>query len=122
MQAQRYDFPVDQGSDFELAITYTETDGSVINLTENNYVVRMTIREDVEDTTAASTLSSTTGNIILATTSPNIYITLPFSQTKDFTFDNAFYDIEVSREVAGSAITADKIMRGKIKLVREITR
>ena len=49
MISQRHDIDIDQGADFELAVTYTETDGTVMDLTTNNYTATFTIKEDIAE-------------------------------------------------------------------------
>ena len=121
MISQRYDIHMDQGADFELAITYTESDGSVIDLTSDNYAATLTIKEDVSDTSSLWAGTSADGNITLASTAPNLSVLIPYGTTEDFTFNKAVYDIELSKQVAGQALTKDRLIKGKVKLIKEVT-
>jgi len=121
MLAQRYDFQIDQGADFSMAVAYTDSSDSAYDLTESNYAAVLTIRENVEDTTALATLSSSDGEIVLTSTAPNITINIPYSTTASLDFDTAFYDLELTTN-SGHVLTTDKILRGKVKLIKEITR
>ena len=113
---------MDQGADFELAITYRESDGSTIDLAANNYAATFTIREDIADTTALYSGTSAAGNITLASTEPNLIVLIPYSTTSGFTFDSAHYDIELQRSSVGGNLTVDRLIRGKINLIKEVTR
>lgn len=121
MLAQRYDFQIDQGADFSMAVTYTDSNNSVFDLTVNNYIATLTIRENVEDTSAIATLTSSSGQILLASDAPNITVNIPYATTTAFDFDTAFYDLELTTNATGT-LTVDKILRGKVKLIKEITR
>ena len=63
-------------------------------------------------------LTSANGRMTLAQSDPNITLTLSATETTSLDFDNAVYDLEVV--ASGGEVT--KIIRGNVKLIREITK
>ena len=122
MISQRHDLSMDQGADFELAVTYRDSDGLPIDLTANNYAATFTIKEDIADDAALYSGTSAAGNITLASTEPNLVLLIPYSSTSGFSFDSAHYDIELQRASVGDTLAVDRLLRGKINLLKEVTR
>lgn len=115
MSAGRYDIEIEQGSTFSLDITYQDTNNAVLDLS-SGYTSAMQIRESAGSDT--SVLSLTSGvEITLGSTGPNIQVVVGPSVTASLDFDHAFYDLELIQ--AGST---EKIIKGSVKLIREITK
>lgn len=127
MAAGRYDFQIEQGSDFELFITYKDTDGNNINM--NQYgLIRMQVRENTEGPPLLELRSDSPANpesyvapeslIRLGNSDPNLRIFVENSITESLNFDVAFYDLEL----VGQSGSVTKILRGSVKLIKEFTK
>ena len=78
----------------------------------------MQIRESSESSSSLIDLTTANGRITLAQSDPNITLTLSATETAALDFDHAKYDLEVL--ASGGEVT--KILRGNVKLIREITK
>ena len=78
----------------------------------------MKIKDSTESTDAYITLNTGNGRIALAQTDPNISLSLSGTETGSLDFDHAVYDLEI---VAGTG-EVTKIIRGVVKLIREVTK
>jgi len=123
MAAGIYNFTIEQGSTLVKQFTYKDTAGTVVNL--DGYAVRMQIRDTIGASTFISsfTTASNEGLVVMKTVSSSnsgtIQLTIKASQTKDYSFDTAVYDIEI--EHTGSQ-TVTRLLQGTIKLSPEVTR
>ena len=119
MSAALYDLEIEQGSTFSIDITY-QNDSVTVDL--NGYSARLHIREDYSGTLIDSLTSSGSdseivlGNGTTPITPPNIRITIPASETAKYTFDEAVYDLEIEHFAV-----VTKLLRGTIKLIKEVT-
>jgi len=109
-----FDFTIYQGSTYKQ--TFLFDDG--IDLSNYN-IVRMNIRKSPSSDILFD--STATGNETTLTISGNaIILNLPAETTEDFDFDTAGYDIEIVKTASPHEV--DKVLGGKITLVREYTR
>lgn len=128
MAAGKYSFVIEQGSTVDFEIQYRDADSIPINLT--GYSGKMQIRSDFADSNPITyaTLNSTpsgdgtglnfngsNGTLPLSSGSIGIYISAASSSA--FTFDTAYYDLELT---SGSFVT--RILEGRVKLSKEVTR
>ena len=141
MAAGKYDITIEQGSTFELSITYKNPSGIAFDMlsTVNGYTVRTKIKDssdgsDILSVTAvyntadtpASNFNSNTSVIQLDGTgigqntnkSPNIRLVIPPVVTDSFSFERGVYDIEVEN----SSGSVERILEGRVKLSKAITR
>ena len=117
MSAGYYDIEIEQGADFTLAVHYTDSAGTTIDL--STYVSSsMQVRESTESTSSLIDLTTANGRIALAQGDPNITLTLSATETASLDFDHAKYDLEV----VSSGNEVSKILRGNVKLIREVTK
>jgi hypothetical protein len=132
MAAGRYSFIIDQGSTVDFRIEYRDSSNNPVDLT--NYQSRMQIRPSKESSTIICTLSSSistdgtglnmtpfSASAQLPKTSGSIGIVISAASSSAFSFSEAYYDLEI---LSGSAPTTfvNRILEGKIKLSREVTR
>ena len=132
MSAGKYSFTIEQGSTVDFRIEYKDSNSNPIDLT--NYQARMQIRSTKESTSLICNLSSsldadgtglvmtpTSASLVLPKTSGSIGIYISAASSSLFTFSEAVYDLEiVSGSGAGQAVT--RILEGKVKLSKEVTR
>ena len=115
MAAGRYDITIEQGATFSLPISYKDSTGSVVDLSDpDEYTSRMMIKESAGGTTIKS-LTNGSG-MTLAASGNNIVVDISATDTASMDFDNAVDDLEI---VSGSTVT--RVLEGKVKLSREIT-
>lgn len=126
-----YTFTVKQGKTFNRRIVYL-LDGQPFNLTD--YEARMQIRPNFGHATVYCTLSSSmtadgtglnmtpvSSSLVLPRTSGSIGISISAYSSSLFTWTEGYYDLEI---YSGSGITQTvyEILRGKIKVLPEITK
>jgi hypothetical protein len=130
MAAGKYNFNIEQGTTVDFEIAYTDSGSNPIDLTD--YTARMQIRPLIGSSTVYITLSSSlsdcgTGlnmsgsNGVTPPTSGTIGVYISAASSSLFNFNNAYYDLEI---VSGSGNCAyvTRILEGKIKLSKEITK
>ena len=124
MAAGNYSFTIEQGTTFTRIFKYKDEDGNPVDLT--GYDVRMQIRSTYDSATLAS-LTSGSGDFVLSvppdaaegvTDKNQIKLTISASHTAAYTFDQALYDIELE---SGTGVVT-RLLQGKIKLSREVTK
>jgi len=131
MAAGQYTFIIEQGSTVDFRIDYKDSNGNPVDLTD--YQSRMQIRNQKRGTTLYASLSSSltpcgtglnmtpvSGSVTLPKSSGSIGVYISAASSSQFTFDQAYYDIEI---VSGSGVCAyvNRILEGKIKLSKEVT-
>ncbi len=131
MAAGQYTFIIEQGSTVDFRIDYKDSNGNPVDLTD--YQSRMQIRNQKRGTTLYASLSSSltpcgtglnmtpvSGSVTLPKSSGSIGVYISAASSSQFTFDQAYYDIEI---VSGSGVCAyvSRILEGKIKLSKEVT-
>lgn len=121
MSAGIYDITIDQGSDFKLTLVIKDGDNPR-NLT--GYTARGHLRTSMDTATyfpfdfTDSTYDSN-GTLIMK---------LPFNapdnhgHTGHLTDGNYFYDVEIYKGSEGSETEVERILQGKAKVTREVTR
>jgi hypothetical protein len=128
MAAGKYNFTIEQGATTKFEVQYNDDDGTPIDLT--SYQGRMQIRSDYADfdSTLYATLSSSlavdgTGLNLRGIdgskelTSGSIGVIISSAITETFDFDEGVYDLEL---VTGTNVT--RLLQGKVKISREVTR
>jgi hypothetical protein len=126
MAAGRYSFVLEQGATFNIQLDWTDGNGDPIDLT--GYHARMQLRPTVESSDVILSLSSSldvsgsgiflrgsTNDLPLTSGSIGIYIAADTSQNLDF--NEAYYDLEI---VSGATVT--RLVEGKVKLSKNVTR
>jgi len=132
MSAGKYSFTIEQGSTVDFRIEYKDSNSNPIDLTD--YQARMQIRSTKESTSLICNLSSSldvdgtglimtpaSASLTLPKTSGSIGIYISAASSSLFSFSEAVYDLEiVSGSGSGQAVT--RVLEGKIKLSKEVTR
>ena len=133
MAAGNYTFTIEQGATTDFEIQYKDSGSNAINLA--GQYAEMRIRTNYGGTVLA-TLTSSMGapnlsytkasgssflsisgsNLSTPVASGSIGVYIGHAITDSFTFDKAYYDIEVTNDQART-----RILQGKIKLSKDIT-
>lgn len=116
-RAARLDLTIEQGASFDYQLTYRDGTGAVRAL-GSGWTARLQIRETVSSSTTLVSLTNTAG-ITLASTSPNVTISLTPTETAALNFTNAVYDLEL---VQTSTSKVTRLLEGKVTLSKEVTR
>jgi len=122
MAAGRYNFTIEQGATFTRIFKYKDATGSAIDLSEATDL-RMQIRENMGSTNPvlSGSFDLTNGFTISASEGISqenqITLLISSSTTSLYTFDQAIYDIELVNQG-----TTTRLLQGKIKLSKEVTR
>jgi hypothetical protein len=121
MAAGQYNFTIEQGATLKKQFTYKDSAGAVVNL--DGYDVRMQIRDNVNsDTTIADLDNDTLGGLSILPTSQSfatgtIELHINAASSSLYDFSEAVYDLEIA--YSG---TVTRLLQGRIKLSKEVTR
>ena len=121
MAAGNYSFVIEQGTTFIRIFKYKDENGLAVDL--NSYTVRMQIREDYDSVIIDTFDNGGNGGFSLtaaegASEKNIITLTITATHTAAYTFDQALYDIELE---SGTGVVT-RLLQGKIKLSREVTK
>lgn len=113
MAAGQYNFTIEQGATFSRVITFKDSDGSPIDLT--NYTAQLIAKEK---TTGVEILNLTTenGGITIGGVAGTITLSMSAAETGDLNFDCGVYDLEL---IHASVVT--RLLQGTVELSREVT-
>ena len=128
MAAGWYNFMIEQGATVNFELTYKDSNGDPIDLTD--YTARMQIKNSKGGDQTYITLSSTllddgtglnmsgsNGTMPLSSGSIGVYISA--ASSSQLTFSEGYYDIEL---VSGSIYPyVIRLLEGKVKLSKEVT-
>jgi len=120
MAAGIYNFVIEQGTTFIRTFKYKDSNGDALSL--SSHAVRMQLRTSINSTTTIISLTEvagTNGSVITVggTGNNEILITISATDTAAMSFDTAVYDLEIE---SSSVVT--RLLQGKIKLSKEVTR
>lgn len=131
--SNNHTFIIKQGKTFNRRIEYLTGDPpSLFNFT--GYEARMQIRPNFASSTVYCTLSSSIGadntglnmtptsaSVVLPRSSGSIGIQISAYSSSLFTFTEGVFDLEI---YSGSGVTqyVEEILRGKVKILQEVTR
>lgn len=95
MAAKQYDFSIEQGASFRLSLTYKDSNGNVIDL--SNYCARMVIKIGNNEYKTFSSLNTDYSEYKFIIDGPQGTITLllPANTTNNYNFSSAKYDLEL---------------------------
>ncbi len=118
MQPAWIEFTIKQGSVFDETVIWKDSTGTAYNLT--GYTAKAEGRKNKADSSTVVTFT-----VALGGAAGTIRLTLTAAQTRAFTFDKAFYDVEVSPSGAADlSVSTDNIcpFAGILVLDREATK
>lgn len=114
MTAGIYNFTMDQGSVWDLEITYQDPDGVPINLT--GFTAKMQLRKDYNSTVADLTLTTDGGGIVITGATGKIDISASAAQTGALDPTYYVFDLELT---SGSNIS--RLIQGQITVAEQVT-
>jgi hypothetical protein len=115
MSISTYNIEAEQGSDYATTVTYTDNNGSPINLA--GYTARMQIRKFTGSATPVLTLTNTSGLTITAGTGV-IAVAITAAALAQVPAGDYKYDLEV---VSGAG-SVTKLLGGNFDVTAEVTR
>ncbi len=119
MSAGIYDFYIEQGATFQKIISWKDSNGDPIDLT--GFTARMQFRSQISSDTVLMTATTENGKIVLGNGLGTVTITLSATETADFDFACAVYDLELqSSPLNGSIVT--RLLEGSVNVSKEVTR
>lgn len=126
MAAGQFSFTIEQGVTVKKQFTYKNSAGEPIELGtgDESHTARMQIRENIDADQPVGDFNTSNGGLsIIETTgsavSGTIELLIPATSTSLYTFDTAVYDLEIEQTSTG---TVTRLLQGKIKLSKEVTR
>tara|TARA_Y100000004_G_scaffold181430_1_gene227102 strand:+ start:338 stop:670 length:333 start_codon:yes stop_codon:yes gene_type:complete len=102
---------IDQGTDFNVTIDVTNTDGSVLNL--SNYTAESQIRKTYGSSTVSATFATS-----IAAAQGQVTLTLTDTQTAGLTAGRYVYDLNIT----SSAGQTTRVVEGQVVLTPGVTR
>ncbi len=102
---------IDQGTDFNVTVDVTNTDGSVLNL--SNYTAVSQIRKTYGSSTVSATFATS-----IAAAQGQVTLTLTDTQTAGLTAGRYVYDLNIT----SSAGTTTRVVEGQVVLTPGVTR
>lgn len=114
--AGQYDITIQQGATFQLPLVWKDGDGLPVNIT--GYTARMQVRRTHGSDTAALSLTSAGGDIVLGGVAGTIDITASATATAAITFRSGVYDVELED---GSGVVT-RLIEGNVDVTPEVTR
>ena len=131
MASGKYSFVIEQGATTDFQIVYKDSDGVAVDL--SGYTAAMQLRDSKGGSTLYATLTSSLGDTYTKTSgsaflslsgsnlttdqvSGSIGVYIGHGVTNDFSFNEAYYDIEITN---GQIRT--RLLEGAIKLTKQVT-
>ena len=107
---------IEQGATWEQGLQYNDSNGDPMDLTD--HTARMHIRESYDSAEAFIELTTENGRITLGGALGTIVLYISDEDTADLDFSSARYDLELALPDG----TVKRLLRGKVKLLLEVTK
>jgi hypothetical protein len=114
MTAGIYNFTIDQGSVWDLEITYKDPNDVPINLT--GFTAKMQLRKEYNSTVADLTLTTGGGGIVITGATGIVDISASAAQTAALDPTYYVYDLEL---ISGTNIS--RLIQGQITVAEQVT-
>ena len=115
MPAGTYNIVCDQGPTFSRVITWKNSSGTAIDLT--NYTARMQVRDGYSATSSLLSLTTENGGITLGGVAGTITLVASATATAALTPDQYVYDLEM---ITGTTVT--RLVQGSFTVTPEVTK
>ena len=98
MAASRYDFSIEQGASFRMSITYKDSQGNPIDIT--NWCARLTwiTNTNITQSFVSTNINHSIYKYIIDGPNGKITLLFPATITNNFSFENAKYDLELQSD------------------------
>lgn len=121
MTASKYDFSIEQGTSFRLAITYKDKDKNPIDIT--NYCARLIWTTNTGNTQVFTTENTDPSLYHFSINGPTgqIMLMLPASITNNLDFSVAKYDLEIKSDTdlyTGGGKEVARLLYGTVNLIK----
>lgn len=121
MSASKYDFTIEQGSSFRLAIVYKDKDSNIVDI--SNWCARLTWKTNAGVTQVFTSENNDPSLYDFSIDGPNGKITLllPASITNSFSFNSAKYDLELQSDddlYTGGGKQITRILYGSVNIIK----
>lgn len=125
MAAKKYDFSIEQGTSFRLALIYKDKNKNIIDI--SNYCARLIWTTDTGITQVFTTDNTDPSlyNFSIDGTEGKIILMLPASITNSFNFAIAKYDLELRSDsdlYTGGGKEVSRLLYGTVTLIRRHSR
>ena len=115
--AGTWDFTIEQGVDFIRIVQYCDADTNGVDIT--SWTIRMQLRKRKSDSSTLLDISTTEGSITFTDATNGYFkIHITAATTAALDFSSAYYDLELVDTVS----VVRRILQGKVKLSKEVTR
>lgn len=111
-----YRWVIPQGATATLTATWKDSNGSAYDLT--GYTAALKAKLTTSDSTALIDISTSGGGIVITAAQGKVACTLTPSETAALDFDEAVYDLELTRTSDGYV---KRLLQGTVVLDREVT-
>ena len=121
-----YSFIIEQGSTTYFTISYKDSNKEPVDLT--GYHARMQIRPDYADfaeekyINLSSSLDDDGSGLYITPKEGKIDVVMSAAKTELFDFDDGFYDLELYRDCEFTDKYVLRLIQGKVRINREVTR
>jgi len=115
-KAAKLDYEIEAGSTFDITLTWTDSTGTLIDLT--GYTARSNWRDTVDAATILVDLTTANSKIVLGGALGTIQIIQTAAETELYPFTTAVHDFEL---IAPSG-DVTRLFEGSIVVVPEVTR
>lgn len=119
MAATFYNFPIEQGSAFQITFQYLDEAGNSIDLT--NWCVLLQWQTNNDDLYIFSNRDSSDNYKITTDTNGNIVLQIPAKTTNSYNFDSAVYDLDLqepNEQYANSGLKTYRLASGVITIIK----
>ena len=98
MAASRYDFSIEQGASFRMSMTYKDSQGNPIDIT--NLCARLTwiTNTNITQSFVSTNINHSLYKYIIDGPNGKITLLFPATITNNFSFENAKYDLELQSD------------------------
>lgn len=98
MAASRYDFSIEQGASFRMSMTYKDSQGNPIDIT--NWCARLTwiTNTNITQSFVSTNINHSLYKYIIDGPNGKITLLFPATITNNFSFENAKYDLELQSD------------------------
>jgi hypothetical protein len=121
MSAQQYNFSIEQGSSFELTITYTDNNGNPIDLT--GWCGRITISRDdnIIDIFLTTNINLSLYKFNTDPLNGKLFLQIPATTTNEYSYNIGKYDLELESDediYFGGGKDIRRLLYGDITIIK----